>query len=140
MSRETPQWTLLMAGWLIALAATLGALFIGEVMGQMPCTLCWYQRIAMFPLVVIMGVGAFRGDMDTWRYALPLSSVGLVIAAYHSLQYAGLLPAPIVPCTASGPSCSGAGMLIMGIPIPYLSTAAFAGITILLLPFARKLS
>lgn len=140
MPRETHQWTLLIAGWFIALVATLGALFIGEVMGQMPCTLCWYQRIAMFPLVVILGVGAFRGDMDTWRYALPLSSVGLVIAAYHSLQYAGLLPAPIVPCSASGPSCSGAGMLIMGIPIPYLSTAAFAGITLLLLPLARKQS
>jgi hypothetical protein len=47
---------------LIALAATLGALFIGEVLGQMPCTLCWYQRIAMFPLVPILGLSLWLGD------------------------------------------------------------------------------
>ena len=47
---------LLTTAFLIALAATLGALFIGEVLGQMPCTLCWYQRIAMFPLVPILGL------------------------------------------------------------------------------------
>ena len=52
----------LTAAFLIALAATLGALFIGEVLGQMPCTLCWYQRIAMFPLVPILGLSLWRDD------------------------------------------------------------------------------
>ncbi|SMQ68530.1 disulfide bond formation protein DsbB [Devosia lucknowensis] len=129
---------MLMAAWGLALVATLAALFIGEVMGQMPCTLCWYQRIAMFPLAVILGVAAYRGELGVWRHGLPLSVIGLVIAGYHSLQYAGLLPTPIVPCQASGPSCSGEGMVVMGMPIPYLSAAAFAGITLLLLPLTRK--
>lgn len=132
--------TMLYGAWGLALLASLGALFIGEVMGQMPCTLCWYQRTAMFPLAVLLGVAAYRGELGVWRYAIPLSAVGLVIATYHSLQYAGLLPTPIIPCQASGPSCSGEGMLIMGVPIPYLSAAAFAGITLLLLPLARKRS
>ena len=62
----------LTAAFLIALAATLGALFIGEVLGQMPCTLCWYQRIAMFPLVPILGLSLWRGDGIARPYALPL--------------------------------------------------------------------
>ncbi|ODT64906.1 MAG: disulfide bond formation protein [Pelagibacterium sp. SCN 63-23] len=130
--------TLMLLAWAVAMAATLGALFIGEVMGQMPCTLCWYQRIAMFPLALILGVAAYRHDADAWRYALPLAVAGLALAGYHSLQYSGLLPAPIIPCQASGPSCSGEGMLILGVPIPYLSTLAFAIITALLLPLSRK--
>ena len=55
--------TTLTHAFLVALAATLGALFIGEVLGKMPCTLCWYQRIAMFPLVVILGVALWRNDL-----------------------------------------------------------------------------
>jgi disulfide bond formation protein DsbB len=137
MANSAQRQTLLWA-WFVALTATLGALFIGEVMGQMPCTLCWYQRIAMFPLVVILGVAAFRGDTGAWRYAMPLSLIGLLIAGYHSLQYSGLLPAPIIPCQANGPACSGEGMLILGFPIPHLSTMAFAAIAALLLPLARK--
>jgi disulfide bond formation protein DsbB len=130
--------TLTLLAWCIAMAATLGALFIGEVMGQMPCTLCWYQRIAMFPLALLLGVAAFRDDGGIWLYALPISLIGLLIAGYHSLLLAGILPAPIVPCQADGPSCSGEAMLIAGVPIPYLSTAAFAAISILLLPTIRK--
>ena len=64
--------------FLIALAATLGALFIGEVLGQMPCTLCWYQRIAMFPLVPILGLSIWRGDGMARAYALPLVLAGVV--------------------------------------------------------------
>jgi len=114
------------AAFVIALAATLGALFIGEVLGQMPCTLCWYQRIAMFPLVPILGLSLWRGDGVARAYALPLVVAGLALAAWHSGLYAGLLPAPIVPCTENGPSCSGPGQVILGLPIPYLSLAAFA--------------
>lgn len=129
---------MLVAAWTIALASTLGALFIGEVMGQMPCVLCWYQRIAMFPLAVVLGVAAFRNDTGVWVYAWPLAVAGLCVAAYHSFTYAGVLTAPITPCQATGPSCSGDGMLVFGIPIPFLSVAAFTAITLLVLPLARK--
>lgn len=112
----------------IALVATLAAMFIGEVLGQMPCTLCWYQRIAMFPLVPILGIGALRGDTGVRIYALPLALAGLALALWHSGLYAGLIPAAIAPCTASGPSCTDQAQVVLGLPLPYLSTIAFAAI------------
>lgn len=57
----------MMLAFLLALTATLGALFIGEVMGQTPCTLCWYQRIAMFPLTAILGVALHEGSDEVVR-------------------------------------------------------------------------
>jgi disulfide bond formation protein DsbB len=81
------------AAFLIALAATLGALFIGEVLGQMPCTLCWYQRIAMFPLVPILGLSLWRGDGMARTYALPLVVAGLALAAGIRGLRIGLMPA-----------------------------------------------
>ncbi len=119
---------LLMIAFLIALAATLGALFIGEVLGQTPCVLCWYQRIAMFPLAVILGVGLVRNDPAVRAYALPLALAGLAVAVWHSGLYAGVIPKAVAPCTKNGPSCTDAGMLILGFPIPYLSLLSFAGI------------
>ncbi|MGL6209536.1 MAG: disulfide bond formation protein B [Paracoccaceae bacterium] len=129
----------LVAAFAVALSATLGALFIGEVLGQMPCTLCWYQRIAMFPLVPILGLSLWRGDSAGRVYALPLSLAGLALAGWHSGLYAGVLPAPIVPCTQNGPSCTGDAQMILGLPIPYLSLAAFAAIIVcLILPKGRR--
>ena len=119
--------------FLIALAATLLALFIGEVLGKMPCTLCWYQRIAMFPLVVILGVAALRDDTAARWTAAPLAIAGLVLAAWHSALFAGLISQAIAPCTKDGPSCTdAAAQTVMGLPLPYLSLAAFAAILVCL--------
>ena len=105
----------------------------------MPCTLCWYQRIALFPLVPILGLSLQRGDGAARAYGLPLALGGLALAAWHSGLYAGLLPAPIVPCTENGPSCTGAAQMILGLPIPYLSLIAFAAILVcLLLPKGNR--
>jgi len=132
-------WPLVFVAWLVALAASLGALFIGEVMGQTPCNLCWHQRAFMFPLAVILAVAGFRGDAGVWRYGLPLAVIGAAIAAFHSLLYAGIIPEAVQPCTAAGPSCSGADMTILGgLPLPYLSLAAFAGIALLLILARRR--
>lgn len=120
--------------WLIALTATLGAIFIGEVMGQTPCVLCWYQRIAMFPLALVLGIAAWRNDEGVCRYALPLSVAGGLVALWHSLLFVGVIPEKIQPCTADGPSCGGADQTIFGfVPLPFLSLAAFAAIVLLLL-------
>lgn len=123
----------LYAAWALALTATLGALFIGEVLGQTPCVLCWYQRSAMFPLALILGIGALTEDHTVRRYALPLALAGGAVALWHSGLYAGLLPEAVAPCTREGPSCTDAAMTIGGLPIPYLSLAAFAGIALCLL-------
>ncbi|NBJ09469.1 disulfide bond formation protein B [Microvirga sp. SYSU G3D207] len=132
-------WAYLFAAWIIALAATFGALFIGEVMGQTPCSLCWHQRVFMFPLAVILAVATFREDPDVWRYALPIAGLGWLVAAFHSLLYAGIIPEAIKPC-GQGPSCSSADMTVLDLPLPYLSLAAFTAIAVLLIPASRKKS
>ncbi len=93
-------------------------------MGKAPCALCWYQRIAMFPLVLILGVAALDGDRAWARYGLLLALAGLAVATWHSLLYAGLIPEPIEPCTRDGPSCSGPDMTLFGwLPIPFMALA-----------------
>jgi disulfide bond formation protein DsbB len=118
----------MLAAFGIALVATLSALFIGEVLGQMPCTLCWYQRIAMFPLVPLLGIAILRNDAGVRVYATPLALIGLAFALWHSGLFAGIIPAAIAPCTADGPSCTDQGQVVFGLPLPYLSAIAFAAI------------
>lgn len=138
VSAPEAAWPRLFAAWVVSLAATLGALLIGEGMGQAPCVLCWYQRILMFPLAVILAIASFRSDAGIRPYATVLAGLGWAVAAYHGLLYAGVIPAGIEPCGA-GPSCSGGGMTVLGtIPIPYLSIAAFTAILLLLLPSRRS--
>lgn len=126
-------WRWLFAAWIIALGATLGALFIGEILGQEPCVLCWYQRIAMFPLALLLGIATLINDLSIRRYALPLAMAGVAVALWHTLLYVGVIPAAIIPCSAEGPSCTGAGMTILGgVPLPVISLACFVVIMILL--------
>lgn len=131
-------WLLLLGAWGVALSSTLGALFVGEVIGQAPCSLCWFQRAFMFPLAVILAVACFRSDVGVWRYAMPLAAFGGLVAAFHSLQYLGVLPASIRPC-GSGPSCTDADMTILGgVPLPFLSLGAFVAIAGLLYPLRHR--
>lgn len=134
------RWVYLFIAWILAVAASLGAIFIGEVVGQAPCNLCWHQRAFMFPLAVLLAVASFRGDAGAWRYALPLAGIGLLIAGFHSLLYAGLIPENIQPCS-QGPSCASAEMRIFGmLPLPYLSFAAFVAIALALIASRTRAS
>ena len=78
MSRPS---VLLLIAWLLAVSATGSALFIGEVMGMAPCVLCWYQRIAMFPLALLLGMAFYSDDRRGAVYALPLALAGAVVIA-----------------------------------------------------------
>lgn len=129
---------LLFFAWLIAFVSSLAVLFIGEVMGQIPCDLCWFQRSFMFPLAVVLVVAIWNADVMVWKYATPLAGFGAIIALYHTLLYIGLIPKPIIPCEQSGPSCTGESMMIIGLPIPGLSLLAFGTILFLLLGMCRK--
>jgi disulfide bond formation protein DsbB len=135
MTAESPQrsaGTPLFLAWLVALAATAGALFLGEVMGKTPCVLCWYQRIAMFPLVLVLGVGLFDGDARSARYALPLAWAGWSLALYHCLVFWGVISEALSPCR-QGVSCADAELQVAGfVPIPLLSLVAFSAILVLL--------
>ena len=131
-------WLWLMAAWGVALAATLGALFIGEVMGMTPCRLCWYQRIFMFPLAIVLGMAAFTEDRRGAVYALPLALGGAAVAGYHAALIAGWVPQWWVPCGA-GPSCREQSLEILnGIQLPWLSLLAFVAIALVLLVYLRK--
>ena len=131
-------WYVLLAAWLVALTATLGALFIGEIMGQAPCVLCWFQRAFMFPLAVILAVACVTSDTRVWRYALPLAAIGWLVALYHALLDGGVIPERIEQCGA-GPSCTDANMTLFGsAPIPILSMIAFSAIIALLMLVRRR--
>ena len=67
----------------VALSATLGSLFYSEVLGFFPCPLCWYQRVLMYPLVLLFAIAAFLGKRDVYKYALSLAVPGFVVAVYH---------------------------------------------------------
>ena len=131
-------WALLLLAWLLALTATAAALFLGEVMGMAPCVLCWYQRIAMFPLVAVLGIACYSADRRGAVYALPLALAGSALAAYHTLLVAGLIPRAWIPC-GPGVSCANQNLEILNaIYIPWLSLAAFVAIASLLVVYLRK--
>lgn len=118
--------------WMLAvsLVATLGSLFLSEIAGIVPCVLCWYQRIAMYPLVVIAAVGAWKGDKNLPYYVLPLCAVGGAIAAWHYGEHVwtALHPHdPLVPCSLDGISCAKPPYWHLGyVTIPLMAFTAFA--------------
>jgi disulfide bond formation protein DsbB len=125
-------WLPLFLAWLISLIATAGALFIGEVMGMMPCVLCWYQRIAMFPIALFLGFALLQQQRAFIWPSLLLSLSGLFIASYHTALYWNWLDPTITPC-GDGPSCKQQVLQIFGaVDLPMLSWLAFAAISVLL--------
>ncbi len=135
---QNADWTLVFACWLLASVATLGSLFFSEVMGHPPCVLCWYQRICMYPLVLILPAGLFPFDRNILRYALPLSLLGLLIAVFHLLLVAGYIPESIKPCVQGIP-CTEVQIVWFGfVTIPLLSAASFLLISALLVLSHRR--
>lgn len=129
---------LLQLSLLQATAATIGSLYFSEIMKLTPCVLCWYQRIFMYPLVVILAMGIWKKDRNIAYFVLPLSIIGLLIAGYHNLLYYGILPESITPCTL-GISCTTRQLEWLGfITIPLMSLVAFTIITITMLIHKRN--
>ena len=130
---------LIFAAWLIAGSSTLGALFFGEVMQLPTCNLCWYQRIFMFPLALILPIGLFPLDRKVVRYALPLAVSGWLFAFFHLLLIAGVIPEDLKPCTQGVP-CSEKVIEWFGfVTIPLLSVAAFSAIiALLVMAYSRR--
>lgn len=123
---------------IIASIATLGSLFFSDVMGYMPCVLCWYQRIAMYPLVVLFLVGMFQSVRSTINFTLPIVCIGLFIAIYHNLLHYGIIPEAASPCR-SGVPCSTVYINWLGfITIPMLSALAFGLILVILLILKKR--
>ena len=121
----TVRENILYFAWIQACVATLGSLYFSEVMDLTPCVLCWYQRILMYPLAVILAVGILRRDSGVYLYVLPLSLLGAGITVYHNLLYFGVLPESVQPCVL-GISCTTKQIEWLGfITIPLMALTAF---------------
>ena len=132
-------WVMVFGVWLLASVSTLGSLFFSEVMDFPPCSLCWYQRIFMYPLVLVCLMGLFPFDRKVVRYALPLAAGGWAIALYHTLLYEGIIPKSAAPCS-QGVSCSEVYIELFGfLSIPMLSLLAFTAMVGLLLAVRSRL-
>lgn len=124
---------LLYVALLQSIVATLGSLYYSEIRHFTPCVLCWYQRILMYPLVIIIAVGILRKDKKLYQYVLPMSILGWCIALYHVLLQKGILPESVAPCEI-GASCLTKYTGYFGfITIPVMSLTAFTVITVCML-------
>jgi len=133
-------WTILFLCWLLVSGSTAGSLFFSYVLEYEPCVLCWYQRIFLFPLVLILAAGLFPLDKNVVKYALPLAIAGGVTALYHTLLYGGIIPENIQPCS-KGVSCTEKYIELFGfVSIPMLSFLAFSTLIALLLILKKRIS
>jgi disulfide bond formation protein DsbB len=110
---------------IVAWTATLGSLYFSEVRGYVPCELCWYQRILMYPLAVLVPLGVLRRDRDLPFYALPLVLIGAPISLYHILLQKTDWFDNLKACSAAVP-CNQDWIYWFGwVTIPVLALTAF---------------
>lgn len=129
---------LIFTACIIATTATLGSLFFSEVMAVPVCKLCWYQRIALYPLVIILAMGLFPFNPGVVRTAGVLVVLGWMIALFQVLLVAGIIPEDVQPCVRGIP-CSETHVSLLGfLNIPLLSLLTFTVIGILLVLTHRK--
>jgi disulfide bond formation protein DsbB len=132
------EWTILFLCWLLASLSTVGSLFFSHVMEFAPFVLCWYQRIFLFPLVIILAIGLFPLDKYVVKYALPLAIAGWLTALYHNLLYTGIIPESIQPCS-QGVSCTEEYIDLFGfLTIPMLALLSFSILIALLIIVKRR--
>ena len=139
-TEKTPNfdWNILFVTWLLVSISTAGSIFFSYVMEFAPCVLCWYQRIFLFPLVIILAVGLLPFDKSAVKYALPLAIAGWLTALYHNLLYSGIIPESIQPCS-KGVSCTEEYIDLFGfLSIPMLSLLSFSAIITLLIILKRR--
>ena len=128
----------LYAAWTTALAAVLGSLFFGEVMGLPICTLCWYQRMALYPLALLLPAALLLRERRINWYVMPLAVLGLAVALYHNLLYYGIVARELTPCAQDVP-CTARQIEWLGfLTIPLMSLATFAMIVAFLVCFQLR--
>ncbi|MBS2968051.1 disulfide bond formation protein B [Metabacillus sp. KIGAM252] len=120
----------LLFAWIASFASTLGSLYFSEIVGFVPCDLCWYQRILMYPQVIILGIAIAKKDYSIALYSLILSSIGALISIYHySLQKIPFLADHAGSCGRI--PCTGEYINWLGfITIPFLALIGFTMIII----------
>jgi len=125
-------WLLIFAACIIATGATLGSLFFSEVMSIPICELCWYQRVALYPLVLVLAMSLFPYNPGIVRIAGTLTALGWFVALFQVLLVAGIIPENVQPCVQGIP-CSEIHISLLGfLSIPVLSLLTFSLIGVLL--------
>ena len=116
--------------FILSLTATLGSLYLSKILGWAPCEMCWYQRIVMYPLVVVFGVGLLTRDKRVFNYALPLIIMGLLLSSYH---YYIQVNQVVTGCSINPEeSCSNKFTFAYGyITIPMMAFSVFASMLVL---------
>ena len=133
-------WAILFSAWVLVTVSTLGSLFFSYIMEFAPCVLCWYQRICLFPLVIILATGLFPFEKRVIKYALPLAIAGWITAFYHNLLYSRIIPQDLQPCS-KGVSCTEKYIDLFGfLSIPMLSLISFSIIITLLVLLKRRIT
>ena len=115
----------ILVGFVASALAMAGSLTYSDVVGYAPCVLCWFQRIFMYPQVILLGLALYRRDLSMRLYAIVLSSVGGALALWH---YLGQLGFGTLPCSALGYSVSCAERFVMQygyVTIPMMALSAF---------------
>jgi disulfide bond formation protein DsbB len=130
--RDTVGSSSLVLAWIVATVATLGSLYYSEIAHFQPCTLCWYQRIAMYPLAVVLGIAALRSDYAVRRYVLPVVAIGAAISIYH-YQLERFPAQESLACSIDIPCTTVWVWEFHYISIPLMALSAFALIATLLL-------
>lgn len=120
---------LLVGSWLVITGASLGTLFLSEVLALVPCELCWYQRGLLYPQIFVVGAAVALQTFWIAALAIPFSIAGLGVAGYHS--WLQLQPNPGDACTVGNP-CSEVTLQVAGLSIPNLSLLTFAVVLVLL--------
>ncbi|PIC98108.1 MULTISPECIES: disulfide oxidoreductase [unclassified Sporosarcina] len=128
MNKKQENWLLSM--WAVALIATLGSLYFSEIKGYIPCTMCWYQRILMYPIVLIGLIALIQKNVSIAWTTASFAFIGGCISLYHyGIQKLTFLQDSAPVC--GGASCTGAYINYFGfITIPFLALIAFAFIFI----------
>jgi disulfide bond formation protein DsbB len=138
MEYKNGLWFAIFFAWVVSLVATLGSLFFSDIMGFAPCTMCWYQRVCMYPLTLIFLVALIRNDKGVLFYAAPLVVIGWFWAFYHSLLIYNVIEEELAPCSFGVP-CSITYINWLGfIDIPTLSLTAFTLIVASLIIIYKK--
>lgn len=129
---------LILLSFFVASIATMGSLFFSEIMQFVPCSMCWYQRIFMYPLVLIFLINMLYPDDKVFKYAMPLVLVGLFFSIYHNLLMFGIIPESVVPCVQGVP-CSTEYINWFGfITIPFLSLVSYIAIFVFLMLYKKE--
>ncbi|MGM0753259.1 MAG: disulfide oxidoreductase [Bacillota bacterium] len=122
--------SLLFLAWASSLVASLGSLYFSEIMKYEPCELCWYQRILMYPMVILLGVAYVRKDFQAALYSTIFSGIGILVSLYHySIQKVSFLSESAPACGRV--PCTGEYINMFGfITIPFLALTGFITIFI----------